>query len=284
MTNQNKKKRKILFDEAIGKGTVFKIPPEDLVLETREGNLLFDRRATEEPDESLVKNIMYQGIISPISVIKSEDGRPLVVAGRRRVIAAREANRRLEKQGKPAIITVPCVKSNGKSDVDLFGVYVSENSLRRDDTPLSKARNAAKLMMLSDSIERTAIIMGVTTQTITNWMRLLELSETVQKAVDNSEISASAALELHGMSFKDQDETIEKVKQEPPAKGRKKGKVTASEVSKAAGKPRRKMRSRKEITKRLVEVEGSSDQHSLVEVEVLKWVLMHTDEGENEPS
>lgn len=203
------KNRKILFQEAVGKGSVFRIFPEDLVLEINESGILYDVRATEAPDEAFVKNIMKHGIIQPVTV-KKIDGRPVVVAGRRRVLAAREANRRIMEQGGEPCVIVPCDDAaNAKTDEDLYGIFIAENAIRRDDSPISRAEKTKHLLTLSQgNIDQVAITMGCSPQTIRNWMKLLELSVPVKNAVDTGKLSVSAAMELHGLSFDRQREAL----------------------------------------------------------------------------
>src|SRR3989337_1776752 len=95
------------------RANLFLVDPDDLVvigLDTNAKSLndhyLFDATVREPIDETLVASIMTHGIIQPITVQKDGD-KILVVAGRRRVRHAREANVRLKKAGAPPV-SVPC--------------------------------------------------------------------------------------------------------------------------------------------------------------------------------
>lgn len=210
-----------------GRLNAFAVDPVDLViigLDTADGpeHPLYDERATMKLDESLVKNIMGYGIIETVVVVKDADGRVLVVAGRQRVRAAREANIRLKAEGK-AIVLVPVMTRRGELNA-LMGVMVSENEHRMEDRPIAKARKACRFVGMGHSEAEAAIAFGVTIQTLHAWMRLLELDPALVKAVERGEVSASQALEQSGAGAEAQRMLAEEVKERTaPKKGRPRG-------------------------------------------------------------
>jgi len=193
----------------------FSVDPEDLVvigIDTQDGteHPLYDERVHLPMDESLVRNIMVYGVIQAITVRK-DGGAVEVVAGRRRVLHAREANRRLVAEGKEPVV-VPVLAPRRGSDHELFGVALSENEQRRGDDILVKAAKAARYMEMSGHDEDTcAITFGVTPQTIGNWLKLLDLGKPVQKMVTSGQISATAAAKLASLPRKEQAEEAEKM-------------------------------------------------------------------------
>jgi ParB family chromosome partitioning protein len=240
------------------RGTLFKLEPEKLTLVTDRKNPLFDERVLLKPAEAMVLNIMWQGVIEPIGITKDLE----VVYGRQRVKAAIIANERLREQGKDQIrVKCEIVRGEGK---DLFGMCISENEHREDDSPIAKACKANRMMQLGSSIEEVCVAFGVTKQAIRNWLAILELSSVIKKAIDDGEITATAALELGKLPKEEQQAKLADMK----AQG---GRVTTERARRAASsedtESRSRMRSRKEIESKL------KDELPDGWVDALSWVL-----------
>jgi len=185
---------------------MFYMEPEDVCVvghDTDDGpeHPLYDERVKHPLDEGMVRNIMYQGVIEPIIVRKDGDV-PQVVAGRRRTLHAREANRRLREQGAETI-KLPVLHRKG-TDAAMAGIMISENEVRRDDGPLAKARKAAWLEDQGNDAEEIATIFGVTTQAVKNWLALRECDDVVLQAVEDGLLSATAAAKLAKLDRKAQ--------------------------------------------------------------------------------
>lgn len=173
------------------------VDPDDLVIVEDEGHHLFDPTRTFLPvDEAMALNVMVYGVIEPVSGRKNPEGQVEVIDGRRRVKAAREANRRLAAEGK-APIRVPVVLKAGDPS-RLYGVMVSANEHRLDDTVLSKARKAARHFDMGADKGEVANAFGVSTVTIDNWLKLLSADPALIAEVEKGNISASAATEVAG--------------------------------------------------------------------------------------
>ncbi len=197
----------------------FALDPDKVViigLDTDDGkeHYLWDERANDPLDENMVRNIMVNGVLQAIIVQKDGD-RVLVVAGRQRVKNAREANRRLAKEGKQ-LIEVPAFPRRG-DDADLFGVFVSENEHRRGDSPLVRAAKAQRLLNMGKTEDEVAIQFGLTKQHLGYLLKLLELSPKVRKAVDEERLSAAAAMQLHGLERAEQEAKLEALVAAAPA-------------------------------------------------------------------
>lgn len=228
-------KNKRAFDAS--RGNIFLFDPEDLVLIEDKDHPLYDERIHLEVDESMIRNVMTHGVIQPIVVVKMAN-EPVVLAGRQRVKAALHANERLTADGQ-APIKVPAVVRRGR-DGDLFAVSVSENELRSDDSPLVRADKALRLLNMGRTEEEVAIAFGVSAVTIRNWLKLTELHGAVQHAVDGGEISATAAIQLHGLETKEQKAKLKKLISEG-------GKPTVRKAKKVVRKGGYRFRKRKEI-------------------------------------
>jgi len=227
---QAEKRRRAALD---GKRlNAFAMDPSKLTiigLDTDDGpeHFLYDKRIKLPVDEALTRNIMMNGIIHNVTVAKDGD-RVLVVAGRQRVRSAREANVRLERQGLQPI-QVPVSVRRGE-DADLFGVFMSENELRRPDSPLVKAEKAQRLLNMGKSEDEVAIHMGLSKQHLKQLLKLMELAPKVRRAVDGDRLSASAAMELHGLTRDAQEAKLGSLLVDGPAKGKR---VTAKDAKRS---------------------------------------------------
>ena len=172
--------------------STFKVVPEDLILVTDPAHELFDERALLPFDEGLVKSIMTIGIREPVLVRKIPGGEAEVVDGRRRVTAAIEANKRLTAAGEPPI-TVPVLTQGDDASV-LQSVMVATNAIRKDDSPMQKARKAQAMLARGVAKANVAIAFGVDEQTVARWIRVMDgACPAVLKAVESERIGMAAA-------------------------------------------------------------------------------------------
>lgn len=187
--------------EGFNRANTFVAPPEELFLvgmDDRQDHYLRDvDKIRHKLDEGMVRNIMHNGVIEAVIVVQ-EGERVIVVAGRRRVLHAREANRRLVAEGMQPIKVEIKVKRGSHSK--LYGIFISENEHRQSDTILGKAQKAEKMRDYSATEDEIAITFGVSPQTIYNWKKLVELDERVLKLVELEQLSPAAALKLHGLA------------------------------------------------------------------------------------
>lgn len=251
----------------------FTLDPENFTLVTDPEHPLYDPRVHDEPDEALVRNVMVYGVIEPVIIRKNGD-KVEVVAGRGRVKAAMEANRRLTAEGKQPI-RVPAILKRG-ADADMYGVLISENECRREDNPLLKSEKAQRLINMGKSVEEVAVAFGVRRQSVEAWLALGDVAAPVLDAVEQGEISATAAAQLSKLDRDDQVQTFEAMKAEG-------GKVTVQRAKKAARKsdvaraPRVPMLSRDRLEE---ELRNLSEKDIEINVEfyegmknALRWVL-----------
>jgi ParB family transcriptional regulator, chromosome partitioning protein len=212
----------------------FRFDPSDLVVigvDTEDGSEhpLWDERINLPLDETMVLSFMAIGIKEPITVRKTVVNKKEVaevVDGRRRVLHAREANRRLAKLGDP-LLTVPALVERG-SEGHMSHVAIALNEIRKQDDILVKAEKAARMINRGGNVEDVATAFGVSKTAVNNWLKIVELSAPVKKAVADGRISASAASQLHGLSREEQLEELEKALQN--------GHATTQKVKSAAKK------------------------------------------------
>lgn len=150
---------------ASGKTNVLSFEPEKLHLVTDKTHPLYDERVHLPIDEGMVLNIAELGVLEPIIVWKDpETGLTCVVVGRQRVKHTLEANKLRLKEGKDPLL-VPGVVKRGSAN-QMAKYMVSENEIRRPDTPLGRAKK------MSDALDRgldeddIAVLFGCSVQTV----------------------------------------------------------------------------------------------------------------------
>lgn len=193
----------------------FAVDPDELVLigfdtEHKRGeHPLWQTRASEDPDEGLVQDMMARGFTSVIDVRR--DGPTLeVVTGRRRVKAAREANSRLRAAGKDRLIIVQCKVFKG-SDAEASRLMISENALRKDVDPVDMAYDIQACINFGSTDEEAARACGKSLAYMRQMLTLLDLGAEVQKAVRQRVIAPSAAFHLSTLTRDEQMVELEKI-------------------------------------------------------------------------
>ena len=234
-------------------GELYRIPATELLLVGRDEDVsggewedhpLYSQRALREADEAMVQSILELGILQSIRATKLpeiEGGQPVVELGRGRVIAAREAQRRIDAaameagdiQPPPIMVPVTYVRYNPMR----AGAHVlAENAQRQAVDPLTEAEDMGRLVDRCEDIALVAVATGYTKATIRNRLKLLELSAKVQRAVRAEKLAPSAALTLHGKPAAEQNELLTKLLEEFGTTGKK---VTTRKAKKAQGKNQR---------------------------------------------
>ena len=143
----------------------------------------------EESLEALAASIREVGVLQPIVVgPPDDDGRHILVAGERRLRAARGAG----LEAVPAVI-------RQSDDAGRLAEALIENVQREDLGPLEEAAAYRSLMEDFDmSHEQVAERVGKSRSTITNSVRLLNLPGAIQALLVEGSISAGAARALLG--------------------------------------------------------------------------------------
>jgi ParB family chromosome partitioning protein len=186
---------------AKGRADVYLFDPDDLVLVEEETSVLYDDRVKGAFKESLVANILFapdgvpQGVLKPLLLRRNaETGKCEVVDGRQRTKAAREANRRLKKQGLEPI-RVPGILKRA-NDARLLGMLISSNEHSTEDSPMNRAKKAQRYIDLGRDEKEVAVLLGTSESTVKNLLRLLEAPAAIRNAVDAGKITTSDAYRL----------------------------------------------------------------------------------------
>lgn len=255
---------------AKGKTNVLMFDPEDVVLVEDPKHPLYDERVKLPVSESLVRNIMHHGVLEPIIVAKDpETGKTVVVAGRQRTKATREANLRLRAQGcEPHLL--PGVVRRG-DDGALAGVMVSENEIREDDSPLGRAKKMQRLLDMGKTEDDLSILFGCTKTTIKNTLSLLECCADVRKAVEKGDINVTAAYDLSKLDVEEQRSTLDKMVMAASTATSKRGKSRAQKE--AAGKVQGPSKKAIQHYRAEVAAECSDEAYRAAALAMLDWVL-----------
>lgn len=147
------------------------------------------RTFTEESIAQLAQSIRDQGVLQPILVTPTEDGRYQLVAGERRWRAARLAG----------LETVPCLVRD-LDEVQQREIALIENLQREDLNPLEAAQGVQNLMRQCGYTQETvARRLGKSRPAVANLLRLLNLPDEVQEMVRQGVLSAGHARVIAGV-------------------------------------------------------------------------------------
>ncbi|WP_219834021.1 ParB/RepB/Spo0J family partition protein [Paenibacillus sp. R14(2021)] len=132
----------------------------------------FDQEALEE----LMKSIEELGLLSPIKVRTTPDGRYKIIYGNRRYKASKMLN-------KP---TIPCIVSTATDEMDIYLEQIAENLTREGFSPIEEAEAFHKLMnesKFNSSLKFLAGKLGKPENYIKNKCELLKFGNAVRKLI-----------------------------------------------------------------------------------------------------
>lgn len=161
---------------------IHRIPVENIFPNSKQPRLHFDHAGLEE----LVSSIKEHGILQPLIVTRLSEDRYELIAGERRLRAAKIA----ELNKVPAII-------RDANDQQKLELAIIENVQRKDLNPIEEAR---AYIQLKDEFgltqEEVGSRVGKSRPQIANIIRLLELEPEIQEALAMGKISQSNARTL----------------------------------------------------------------------------------------
>jgi ParB family chromosome partitioning protein len=175
----------------------------------------------EEGIEDLAKSINEIGVQQPVVVFEKKDGRYDLIIGQRRYLACKK----LGLRDIPALITT--VKNETEAAIKSF----SENIHRLDIEYRDKMQVATDLLNKLGSIKNVAEILGVSSQTVKNYLGYAAIPEKMKKMVDEGNLSASTAMRII-KNIEDEAFAVkiaEKVRETPRSEDRRKIIDTARE-------------------------------------------------------
>lgn len=155
---------------------------EDIVPNPDQPRRHFDQRALNE----LAASIKEFGVLQPLVVTKIEQNKYSIIAGERRWRASQIAG--LNKV--PVVI-------RSSNELEQLEVALIENVQREDLTPLEQAVSIQRLHdQFSLSYERIAAKLGKGYSTVANLVRLLQLPQPIQRALQEKQITEGHARAL----------------------------------------------------------------------------------------
>ncbi len=180
-----------------GEGGVNQVPIDLIQRNPRQPREKFDL----EELENLAASIREHGIIQPLIVSPGKGGLYILIAGERRLQAARKAG----------LKTVPVVIRHA-TDQQYLELALIENVQRADLNAIEEAeayQHLAKEFKLSH--ETIAERVGKSRVAVTNTMRLLDASAAVKQALVDGQITEGHARAMLTLSAKAQEELLSKV-------------------------------------------------------------------------
>lgn len=178
-----------------GKDRVQNVFTKDITPNPEQPRRTFDEEALKE----LADSIKQYGVLQPLLVTSTSQGKFQIIAGERRWRASKLAG--LDK--------IPVVVRTSK-DLEKLEIALTENIQRVDLSPLEQAASIQRLHELfSVSMEDIAKRLGKAPSTVTNIVRLLQLPPAAQDALLHNRISEGHARSI--LALKDYPEQQEQL-------------------------------------------------------------------------
>jgi ParB family chromosome partitioning protein len=169
-------------DRQAGAGAILEISIDELRPNPEQPRQEFRQDSLRE----LADSIRQRGVLQPVVAEEALDGGYIIVAGERRVRAARLAG----------LQRVPVIVHQFTADEKLE-IALVENLQREDLSPLEEARAYKRLMEMGNiSQEQVAQKVGKDRSTVANTVRLLRLPAEAQRALGQGSITAGHARAL----------------------------------------------------------------------------------------
>ncbi len=154
----------------------------------------FNVRAEEpfgdEEDQELMESIKSFGILQPIIVRQVGDMYELI-AGRRRIYSARESG----------LTEIPCIIKD-VHDYEALDISLSENLFRKNLDPVTIGRALKRRMDRSGiSLREYARKIGKPASTLSNFLRMNDLSPDMQNEVQSRTVNLTEALKVLRMNL-----------------------------------------------------------------------------------
>lgn len=165
--------------------------PREISIELIDRNPFQTRMHVDEAQlAELAASITANGVVQPILVRPQANGRFQLIAGERRWRASQQAGKK----------TIPAILRQ-VSDEQAMEITIVENLQRADLNPMEQARAFSRLSgEFHMTQEQMALRTGKDRATISNFIRLLKLPESVQALVESGALSFGHARALLGLN------------------------------------------------------------------------------------
>lgn len=157
----------------------------------------------EQEISELSDSIKDKGILQPLVVTETSPGRYELIAGERRLRAAKKA----------LLISVPVIVRTGISDQDKAELALIENVQRQNLNPIERAKGFADLQKKFElTQEQIADKLSLSRSKVANTLRLLKLPSEVQYALKEERITEGHAKVIAGVEGeKDQLKLLKRI-------------------------------------------------------------------------
>lgn len=156
--------------------------------------LYFDEQKIQE----LANSIKNYGVLEPILVVEANDGLYTIIAGERRFRAAQLAKTK----------TIPSIVLT-LTDEEKIEIAIIENLQRENLNPIEMALSFKDIMSLNKiTQEELSKKLGISRPVVSNYIRLLTLSDEIQKAIKEEKITQSHARLLLSIESETQRNTV----------------------------------------------------------------------------
>ena len=151
----------------------------------------------DEEDQALVENVGSFGILQPIIVRPVGDMYELT-AGRRRLLSAKENS----------LTEIPSIVMDIQDD-EVLDISLIENIHRKDVDPVTVGRALKRRLAVGDiSLSEYARRIGKAKSTLSEWLRMNDLSHDMQNEVQSGNISFKDALKVARLDLSPAEETV----------------------------------------------------------------------------
>lgn len=241
------------MSKGLGKGLDELLPKRERMLTTLSVSELKEspyqpRESEDHAFQELVDSVRQHGILQPV-LVRKKDGAYELIAGHRRVAAARAAGLR----------TVPVyILSADEARAQLLQLI--ENLQRQDLNPIEEARGIKRLMAENHyTQEQVAKLLGKSRSEVANTLRLLQAPDFIQRALEERKISKSHARTLLALPVMQQRELLTQIVA---------GKASVRQLE--AGRRRIKQRAKKRVDPDLLKIQNALEDALGVKVRLKK--------------
>lgn len=216
---------------------IYKTLVDNLVIDPKKYNIRWDMPSTSDL-QKMVNSIKSIGQQQPI-ICGVLDGKMTVVVGFCRALAFKDLNRQQRSENIPETPIKFSVADKKKIADELFRAEnnVDENECRFHLSPMDKAY---AMRTFYDKFKwdqgKIADKYGISQASVSNYLKLFELSETIQKDIHEGTVTFSQALLLFKVPKEKRDEVVKDCKASPNGSSKLDNVPTGS--GKNEGKPR----------------------------------------------
>jgi len=171
-----------MAEETSSIGNVEEIPLDQLEIGTAQV-----RTDLSAGIEDLARNIKKQGLLNPIHVLRTSDGRYEILAGQRRFLAHQELK---YKTIRAVVVEDEAIDEDAKVAISL-----SENLVRRDNSQKELIDACTKLFKRYGSLKFVAEETGLSAKVVSKYVKYDQLVPTLKEMVDSAQLDMKVALQ-----------------------------------------------------------------------------------------